>query len=280
MASRTVSLNVLARRISKQQSELNMLQREYANRKAALDQLRQQKRELEKRLKSIESDMKAVRRGRKPKYTTVPALEGAAATAVAEAPRRRRGRPRKHPVPTTAEAPIKRPRGRPRKITGTLSDQILQLLQRAGGPMTASQLSKELIRMKFPTKSQNLANLVQARMNDLLKKGLVRKAENQPGVVLASGVAANGQPPRASGRRGRPPGRRGPRATGQPSLAKMIVSVLEKSSRPMKGRELAERVLAAGYKTTSKNPAALMWAVLNRLPNVENVPGQGYRLKR
>jgi hypothetical protein len=43
---------------------------------------------------------------------------------------------------------------------------------------------------------------------------------------------------------------------------------------------LAEEALKAGYKTTSKRFVDTIWTMLGTMNNVENVKGQGYRLKR
>jgi hypothetical protein len=70
----------------------------------------------------------------------------------------------------------------------------------------------------------------------------------------------------------------GPR-TGQPSLRSLLNELLKKSRRPMAAKELAEQVLASGYKTKSTNFLDVIWTGLGQMDNVENVPGKGWRLK-
>ncbi len=43
---------------------------------------------------------------------------------------------------------------------------------------------------------------------------------------------------------------------------------------------LAERVLTQGYQTKSKDFTSVISVSLTKMDNVENVPGQGYRLKK
>jgi hypothetical protein len=53
-----------------------------------------------------------------------------------------------------------------------------------------------------------------------------------------------------------------------------------KSRQPLSGSELARQVLATGYKSTSKNFTQIVWDALGKMPNVEHVANQGYRLKQ
>jgi hypothetical protein len=48
----------------------------------------------------------------------------------------------------------------------------------------------------------------------------------------------------------------------------------------MTGGELAQAALKAGYRTSSKHFAQSVWTALGLMKNVENLKGQGYRLKR
>ena len=53
-----------------------------------------------------------------------------------------------------------------------------------------------------------------------------------------------------------------------------------RESEPIPGRELAEKVLASGYQTKSKDFLKVIWVGVGKMDNVENVPGKGYRLKK
>ena len=48
----------------------------------------------------------------------------------------------------------------------------------------------------------------------------------------------------------------------------------------MATRDLVEQVLATGYQTSSKNFAKVVWLAVRELEGVENVKGQGWRLKK
>ena len=56
--------------------------------------------------------------------------------------------------------------------------------------------------------------------------------------------------------------------------------LLKKSKKPLPAHELARQALKAGYQTTSKNFVDVIWNIVGTLDNVENVHGQGYRLKK
>ncbi|HEY7159213.1 MAG TPA: hypothetical protein VH575_35040 [Gemmataceae bacterium] len=48
----------------------------------------------------------------------------------------------------------------------------------------------------------------------------------------------------------------------------------------MSGSELAERALAAGYKTQSTKFVDSVWWALCQMDNVEHLPQKSYRLKK
>jgi hypothetical protein len=60
----------------------------------------------------------------------------------------------------------------------------------------------------------------------------------------------------------------------------VLTGLLKKSKKPLAARELAERALAAGYQTASKDFTNVVWVALGNMTNVENIPGEGYRLKK
>ena len=66
----------------------------------------------------------------------------------------------------------------------------------------------------------------------------------------------------------------------QKSLREILTQILKKMGAPVTGSELAEEALKAGYHTTSKRFIDSVWTMLSTMDNVENVKGQGYRLKR
>jgi hypothetical protein len=66
----------------------------------------------------------------------------------------------------------------------------------------------------------------------------------------------------------------------QKPLREVLTQILKKMGTPLTGSELAEEALKAGYRTTSKRFVDNIWTMLSHMDNVENVKGQGYRLKR
>lgn len=154
---------------------------------------------------------------------------------------------------------------------------ILEILREAKGPLTAGQISEELTQRQIQTTSTNLRALVQNRLSELVKKGILRLAPGRKGVVLKKHA-------------GRPIGSTTEAATqtteqphlrnGQPSLRSLLTDLLAKRKKPMAARDLAEKVLATGYKTKSKNFASVVWTTLGSMEGVENVKGKGWLLKK
>ncbi len=60
----------------------------------------------------------------------------------------------------------------------------------------------------------------------------------------------------------------------------MTASCDAENSKPLSGSKLAQRALAAGYKTQSTKFVDLVWTALGQMDNVERLPQQGYRLKK
>lgn len=84
--------------------------------------------------------------------------------------------------------------------------------------------------------------------------------------------AKRGRPAKAKARRtfGRRSGRK-PGAKGQSPLHNMIRTALEASSGPVKLADLAGKVKAAGYKTTSANFALILGLRLSEMKDVKRV---------
>ena len=138
--------------------------------------------------------------------------------------------------------------------------------------------------------------MVETRLWDLKNRGLVQRAPDQSGYIL--GPSANGPvakagtakstspktPAKTAQRKALaastvPPATGGKAATRVP-LHVLLTQILHKQSKPMTGSVLAQEALKAGYVTSSKNFAQSVWTALGLMKNVENVKGQGYRLKR
>jgi hypothetical protein len=248
-------LDNLAQQIARQQAELEALRREYETRQAHLTDLTRRREELTAQLQQVEADIQATSQGG---------------------------------VPRSASA---RPQAPPAQPTQTLPALLVELVQQATGPMTVKQLADEVQRRRFPTTSGNVPKLVGIKVGLLINKGLLRRAPNKAGVLPARpGAGAKTAPGKAtrgarkSGKNGavdaqpKPAAKAGGRR-GQPPLRVLLANLLAKTRRPLAARELADQVLAGGYRTKSKNFVDVLWVALGHMDNVENVPGQGYRLK-
>jgi hypothetical protein len=173
----------------------------------------------------------------------------------------------------------------------TLPQALADVLKSTGRPMTVQELADELLRRKFPTNSQNLAKMISNKVSEYVKKGLLAHAKDRGSYILAQGKAHSTTKPAkaATARNGKASNGHASRngsqpkpvaGKGQPSLRSLLVVLLSKSKQPVKAKDLATQVLATGYKTTSKNFINVIWVSLAAMDNVENVPDQGFRLKK
>jgi hypothetical protein len=170
---------------------------------------------------------------------------------------------------------------------------IVTMIREAGQPLTVKQLTDEAKRRGFQSRSGNFARLMETRLQELKKKGIVRRAANQPGYTLAQATkekTPKSGPTKSAGQGATPKIPAKPvasakpaassKATKQPLLREVLTQILKKSGRSMTGGELAEAALKGGYRTTSPRLVDSVWVALNKMDNVEHVKGQGYRLKK
>jgi hypothetical protein len=269
----TFSLDAIQQRIAKQNSELRALRQELETRQNRLRSLARRKEELQAKLRQIEAEMIAV--------------AGGAKASKAAAPK------------TAPKKPISAPSSTPKSEPPSLHSLLVAALQSAGRPLTAKQLVGEVRRRGFKTESANFTKMIGSRLWDLKKQGIVRRADGQPGFLLAPG--ANGsvrkpgeaqvasKKPRAKAAAKPSQGKAAPKpAPAKPSAAnapqvplrELVTQVLKKMGAPLKASELAEEVLEAGYRTNSKKFVNILYVLLGRMDDVEHIEGQGYRLKR
>jgi len=249
--------NDLTRQIAERESELAQRRHQYYEaRQALLADLNRRQQELQAQLQHVQSEISALSEGQSPS-AAIPA------------------------APTLAPRTTGAGRGR----RGTLTDALVEAAREVNRPMTARELAQELVRRKYPTESRNLQGMVQNRLWQLVKRGIFRHAKGQRGFVLGTVAASTKAPPAPAAARktvpsakGAEPSKRGWRK-GQPPLRQVLTELLEKSTRPMTARELAKLVLATGYKTKSKSFTDVVWTALGQLKTVENVRGEGWRLK-
>ncbi len=257
-----VPLESLAQRIARQQSELETLRQEYDIRQARLTELKRRKEDLEGQLRQLDAEILTVDQGKTPPPHSASAkVQATPAAGAARSP---------HP--------------------NTLPALLVQLVGRAKGPITVKQLAEEVEQQKFPTSSKNVARLVGTRVQGLMAKGIFQRAKGQPGVVLArpGGETKTSAALPVSGKGG---GKKGGVSSKTPSrkkagrrpekpLREILTDLLSKSRRPLAARELAAQARAQGSRTKSKKFVNVLWVMLGKMDNVENVHGQGYRLKK
>jgi hypothetical protein len=262
MPNATGPLEELAQRLARQQADLDALRQEFETRQAHLTDLKHRREELQGQLHRLEAEIQLVDRGETGSRYSSPA---------------RATQSQGEPGP-----PIKA--DRPQTLVGLLVEMVGQ----AEGPLTVKQLAGEVVRRNFPTASQNIPRLVMTRVQELVGKGIFRRAKDQPGVVLAKRSMTKQSP--AARIRAAKPGRKtrlaapeatpptGSEARKRP-LRAVLTELLAKSKRPVAARELADLVKSQGYQTQSKDFTEVVWVMLGKMDNVANVPGKGYRLK-
>jgi hypothetical protein len=269
----TLSLEAIQQRITQRDAELQRLRRELEARQSRLQSLTQRKQELQAKLQKIEAEMAAVAAGAKRPHAPS-----------------RKPTPKKPALPSSAAGKPSQP---------SLPSLLVSVIRSAGHPLTAKHLVQEVKRRGFKSSSAHFVKMVEARLWDLRKQGVIQRAHDQPGYTLVPSanrpvpkprpakslvkkVSAKAPAKAAKGTTAAPAtakqaaGAKGP----QKPLREVLTQVLKKMGTPLTGSELAEEVLKAGYQTTSKRFADNVWNMLRHMDNVENVKGQGYRLKR
>src|SRR5262249_1618634 len=145
-----------------------------------------------------------------------------------------------------------------------------------------------------PTKSKVLHKLVGKNAYMMATKGTLHRTKTYPAAFLVSKGTRKSVLASATMRAGtarqttkhKPPIRVAaksvtrPNAVTQTPLKQLLERFLQKSAKPMTGGELAKVALQAGYQTTSKHFVDSVWTALSNMKNVENIKGEGYRLKK
>ena len=255
-----VSLTDLQQQIVQRERELQALRQELESRQSHLSELTRRKEDLQSQLRQVEEEIAAL----------------AAAATLTE-----------QPAPTAPAVPLAPPSAARAEGQPRLGEWIVILLRESAKPMTARQLIEEAQRRGYQSTSQHPVKAAENRLQDLKSQGVVRRAPGRPGFILASSTndakmkkSKASQPTQASAAKtpSKPakPGRRG----GQPPLRVVLTDILKNSRKPLSGSELAQRALAAGYKTESTKFVDSVWSMLGQMKNVEHLPQQGYRLKK
>lgn len=257
MATDVLSFQGLGQRIEQQEAELAKLRGEFETRKKHLADLTRRKEELHAQLQKIESEIEGVHLSAQ---TPKAALN--------------------HATPKQSAGAKRGPKTR----TGvSLAEFLTDCVRQAKKPITTKELAEELIRTKYPTKSSNIRAMVDTRVGELVTKGILRRAEDQPGVVFSSAPASKQSAAKAAPVDGRkkavasvPPGK----SEKKLSLKDVLFNVLADSSRPVSTEDLVEKVLATGYQTKSGDFKNVIWVTIGNMPNVKRIQGKGYQLKK
>jgi hypothetical protein len=269
----TLSLDAIQQRIAERDAELQALRRELDARQSRLQSLTQRKEELQAKLQQLEREIAAVAAGAKRPHAPSP-----------------KATPKK---PTIASSTAGKP-GKP-----SLPSLLVSVIRSAGRPLTAKRLAQEVKRQGFKSGSANFAKMVKTRLWDLKNQGVIQRAHDQQGYTLVPSANWPVQKPGSAKplvKKGsaKAPARSAKGKTAAPAAAKhsagakapqkplreVLTQILKKMGTPITGSELAEEVLKAGYHTRSKRLVDNIWTMLSHMDNVENVKGQGYRLKR
>src|SRR5262245_39059265 len=156
----TLSLDAIEQRIAERDSELQALRRELEARRSRLQALTQRKEELQAKLRQVEAEMAAIAAGAK--------------------------RPLAAASKVTPKKPAPKPSAVGRPSQPSLPSLLVAVLRSASGPVTAKHLVQEVKRRGVKSSSAHFAKMVEARLWDLKKQGLVQRAPDQPGYVLAA----------------------------------------------------------------------------------------------
>ena len=224
MATATLSFQDLADRIQQQEAQLANLRQELESRQTHLSILTRRQGELQAELQQVEQEILAIA----PPGTadSVPSAKVKSAKLA------------------SSNASVKPEQGL------SLPKYLVELVRQAKRPITAKELGEQVAANKFPTTSNKIKDIVQTRVYDLLRKGVLHRVDGSSGVILANGfdAAKHGATkpptsvPKGSSRKttaATPVGR-----ANKQTLPEALVKVLSASSRPLSGQELADEVSA------------------------------------
>jgi hypothetical protein len=270
-------LNNLARRINDHEAALQRLRREFKERQRKLAALTERKGALQAQLRQIETETAALVTGKtiisRPK--TTKRAKGEQATKVQG---------------TIAKVAV--PSGKSGAAAGlTLPHLIVRVVQEAHGPLSVTQIAKECLRRGFTSTSSNFQKMVAIRVHELRRKGVIRAADGQSGFVLGKSsrnkaVGAQRPAQKKNSKNGTHVGwnhskpSEGNRTGEQASLRSVLISLLERNKGPLLIRDLAKQALAAGYRSKSKDFGNVVQVTVGRMNELVNVRGKGYRLRK
>ncbi len=279
MTTNVLPLEELANHIKQQEAALGKLREEYDARKSQLGELTRKREQLLAELQKIDAEL-----GHAPEKASAPAAK---------------------PAPVVKSAPAaKVTASAPKKTEGkvSFSQFLFDCVKAAGKPISAKELTDEVIRQGFPTSSQNIRGMVDTRIGDLVRKGWLKRSKDGSGVVVrekasASATAAEKPAAPAAGQKAQSPAKSAPakkassvpaakpvakavEAAKKESLYDVLLRIFAKSSKALSIRELTEKVLAQGYATESSNFQKVVAVRLANMSEVERVDDHTYALKK
>ena len=260
MATATLSFQALADCIQQQEAQLAKLRQELESRQTHLSDLTRRKGELHAELQKVEREIVAL---------APPAMAGGVPLA-----------PVKSAKPASASAAMKPKQGL------SLPKYLAELVAKSKRPITAKELSDQVVAHQFPTTSNNIKDIVQTRVYELLRKGILVRVDGSSGVILGNGFgAAKPGATKALTSVAKDTNRKPTASTpvgpaNKQTLPEVIVKVLSASSRPLTGQELADRVKKSGYQSKSKDFRNVIWVCIGKMDGIERVAGKGFQLKK
>ena len=260
MATATLSFQALADCIQQQEAQLAKLRQELESRQTHLSDLTRRKGELQAELQRVEREIV--------EFAPSNMAGGLSSTSVKSA------------KPASASAAPKPKQGL------SLPKYLVELVAKSKRPITAKELSDQVVANRFPTTSNNIKDIVQTRVYDLLRKGILVRVDGSSSVILANGFGAAKPGATKALTRVAKENNRKPTAAApvgpanKQTLPQVIVKVLSASSRPLTGQELADRVKKSGYQSKSKDFRNVIWVCIGKMDGIERVVGKGFQLQK
>ncbi|MGF1578065.1 MAG: hypothetical protein ACFCD0_01745 [Gemmataceae bacterium] len=276
MTTSPVPLNDLEQNIQDQKAALEQMQSELKLRQAYIRDLERKKQTLEKELAGVERDIELIKAGEKnpPGFTKPKA-------------------PTKKPEPkstATKPGPTTLPKSTGEGTPTGISKMVLDVVGSGKGPMPTAEIVDGVLSNDLPTKSKDPRRMIQKKIYELVKRGLLTKVEeglyDLPGETSSDNPETSTSAPKGvSSSNGttaaKPTGSASkPKPAAPPSLKVVIIEVLKMSRKPLSTAEIAERVLERGYETTSKDFKKVIATQIKKMDEVEmGEENSGYKLK-
>ena len=276
-ATATFPLHEIAQRINHHERELADLRKEYELRQTQLTSLTRRKEDLQTELDQVEAEIANIDQATVTKASSTPSPKSTSIST----PTSKSATPKKPAAGAATSNGAAKANG---KVSGervSLPKLLVNIVAQAKKPVSIKDLVAGVISHKYPTKATNLHGMVENRVSDLVKTKALKRVANQSGVVVLGKAASQTESNEYQKVAAVKPASSS-KSTGSDkklSLKDALIQVLAKSSHPLQAQQLADKVIAAGYQTKSKDFKNVVWVIAGGMDNVENVKGEGYRLK-